>query len=105
MASRAVVKEIGAGQDMACPKPYGGCGELVRFNIHVPRPHKLQVIANVYWNGKWERVEHWHLACYLNAGQPYGRLRDLKFGDQLMKALKNCRIGTQFSEIVKIPLR
>jgi hypothetical protein len=30
------------------------------------------VIANVYDNGTWIRVEHYHADCYDEAGQPYG---------------------------------
>ena len=31
-----------------------------------------QVICNVYTNGNWERVEHFHAECYEEAGRPYG---------------------------------
>ncbi|MGI8777905.1 MAG: hypothetical protein ACR2LJ_11145 [Acidimicrobiales bacterium] len=31
-----------------------------------------QVIANIYVNGRWDRVEHYHAECYEGAGQPYG---------------------------------
>jgi hypothetical protein len=30
------------------------------------------VIANVYENGVWARVEHYHADCYAEAGAPYG---------------------------------
>ena len=29
-------------------------------------------IANVYENGVWNRVEHYHAECYEAAGEPYG---------------------------------
>jgi hypothetical protein len=31
-----------------------------------------QVIANVYVDGVWARVEHYHAECYDAVGQPYG---------------------------------
>ena len=31
-----------------------------------------QVICNVYEGAKWQRVEHYHVACYDDAEQPYG---------------------------------
>jgi hypothetical protein len=31
-----------------------------------------QVICNVYVDGRWNRVEHYHEACYVEAGEPYG---------------------------------
>ena len=31
-----------------------------------------QVIANVYVDHVWARVEHYHSECYETAGQPYG---------------------------------
>jgi hypothetical protein len=31
-----------------------------------------QVIANVYREGNWVRVEHYHAECYDQADQPYG---------------------------------
>jgi hypothetical protein len=35
------------------------------------------VIANIYWQGRWNRMETWHLPCYVAAGFPYGRLDSL----------------------------
>ena len=34
--------------------------------------HKMQVIANVYVDGRWNRVEHFHDECYLEADSPFG---------------------------------
>ena len=33
-----------------------------------------QVIANVYQDEKWQRVEHFHDECYLVANSPYGTI-------------------------------
>jgi hypothetical protein len=33
---------------------------------------RSQVIANVYVDGVWDRVEHYHAECYDEAGSPYG---------------------------------
>ncbi|HET7487158.1 MAG TPA: hypothetical protein VFJ85_04470 [Acidimicrobiales bacterium] len=38
----------------------------------VARAQLRQVIANVYVNGVWDRVEHYHAKCYTEADQPYG---------------------------------
>jgi hypothetical protein len=63
--SRAVVRTIEAGSDAYCEH----CGERVKFQAK----HKhQQVICNVYVKGTWDRVEHYHAACYDLAGQPYG---------------------------------
>jgi hypothetical protein len=45
------------------------CGEQIRF---AARTHPRQVIANVYEDGAWVRVEHYHEQCYLEAGSPLG---------------------------------
>ena len=45
------------------------CGTQVKF---VARTQGKQVIANVYENGTWLRVEHFHADCYGEAGEPYG---------------------------------
>jgi hypothetical protein len=39
------------------------------------RAQQHQVIANVYVNARWDRVEHFHGECYLDAGEPYGSAR------------------------------
>jgi hypothetical protein len=38
----------------------------------VARAQLRQVIANVYVDGTWDRVEHYHADCYLEAREPYG---------------------------------
>jgi len=65
MSSRAVERSIEAGNSAACAH----CGDAVKF---VARAHLRQVIANVYVEGTWDRVEHFHAECYEAAGRPYG---------------------------------
>jgi hypothetical protein len=65
MTSRAVERPIEAGNSAICAH----CGEPVKF---VARAHLRQVIANVYVDGTWHRVEHFHAECYGSAGAPYG---------------------------------
>ncbi len=50
------------------------CGNDIGFRgTHGRDRTKLrQIIANVYVNGLWNRVEHFHASCYDEAGQPYG---------------------------------
>ena len=45
------------------------CGAPVKF---VARSQGRQVIANVYADGAWVRVEHFHADCYEEANHPYG---------------------------------
>lgn len=45
------------------------CGAPVKF---VARAQLRQVIANVYVDGSWDRVEHFHADCYVEADSPYG---------------------------------
>ena len=63
--SRAVLRSIEAGSSAICIT----CDEQVKFKAKVKAQ---QVICNVYENGKWNRVEHYHLDCYAAAGEPYG---------------------------------
>ena len=65
MTSRAVQRRVEAGSSAMC----AACGDQVKFTAKVL---KHQVIANVYVDGKWDRVEHYHAECYTEAGQPYG---------------------------------
>ena len=65
LGSRAVTRPIEAGNSAFC----AACGEAVKF---VARARGHQVIANVYEKGVWNRVEHYHLECYEEAGEPYG---------------------------------
>ena len=63
--SRAVVRTVEAGNSAMCAH----CGAQVKF---VARAQLKQVIANVYEDGVWKRVEHFHQDCYGEAGEPYG---------------------------------
>lgn len=63
--SRAVVRAIEPGCAATCVK----CDEPVKF---IARLNGRQVIANVYDNGHWKRVEHFHFECYGEAASPYG---------------------------------
>lgn len=45
------------------------CEERVKFRA---RERHQQVICNVYIDGAWDRVEHFHEPCYAEAGKPFG---------------------------------
>lgn len=65
LTSRAVVRLIEAGNAAVC----AACHKPVKFSAKA----KLhQVIANVYVDRVWTRVEHYHAGCYEEVGQPYG---------------------------------
>jgi hypothetical protein len=63
--SRAVTRLIEAGNTATCTL----CKLPVKFRA---KSRLQQVIANVYIDGVWDRVEHYHVDCYEKAGQPYG---------------------------------
>jgi hypothetical protein len=63
--SRAAARRIEPGSSVYCAR----CDEQVKF---VAKSKALQVICNVYVDGRWARVEHFHAACYAEAGEPYG---------------------------------
>ncbi len=64
-SSRAVTRLIEAGNTATCA--------ICRLPVKFRAKSKLQqVIANVYTDGVWERVEHYHVDCYENASRPYG---------------------------------
>ena len=63
--SRAALRPVEAGNYVDCAR----CGERVKFQA---KARKLQVICNVYVDGRWNRVEHYHAECYEEAGQPHG---------------------------------
>jgi hypothetical protein len=65
MTTRAVLRQVEPGNDAVCVH----CRTAVKF---AARTHPQQVIANVYVGGAWDRVEHYHEVCYLEAGAPYG---------------------------------
>ena len=63
--SRAVQRRVEAGCSAMC----ASCDLQIKF---AARQNRQQVIANVYVDGRWDRVEHFHLECYVEAGEPYG---------------------------------
>jgi hypothetical protein len=63
--SRAVVRNIEAGSTAEC----ASCGDRVKFQAKL---RMQQVICNVYVDGHWDRVEHYHHECYQQAGEPHG---------------------------------
>ncbi len=63
--SRAVERLVEPGNSAVCVH----CRQPVKF---VARAQHRQVIANVYVDGAWDRVEHFHSPCYETAGAPYG---------------------------------
>jgi hypothetical protein len=65
LASRAVTRLIEAGMMATCPT----CEQTIKFSARV---RAKQVICNVYEDGRWMRVEHYHDGCYAQAGEPYG---------------------------------
>ncbi len=65
LTSRAVIRTIEAGNSATCAT----CGRPVKFSA---KARLQQVIANVYIDHVWARVEHFHAECYEAAGQPYG---------------------------------
>lgn len=67
--SRAVVRYIEAGSSVSCAH----CGSGVVFRA---RQRIQQVICNVYDDGRWLRVEHYHRDCYDLAGAPHGPADD-----------------------------
>lgn len=65
MVSRAVQRRVEAGSSVICV----ACDQQVKFAAKLNRQ---QVIANVYVEGRWTRVEHFHAECYEGAADPYG---------------------------------
>lgn len=63
-----MVRAVEPGNDAVCEY----CQMPVKF---AARAQQHQVIANVYVNARWDRVEHFHGDCYLDAGEPYGPAR------------------------------
>ncbi|SHE38861.1 hypothetical protein SAMN02745225_00475 [Ferrithrix thermotolerans DSM 19514] len=68
-SSRGVRRRVEPGEGSTC----ASCGQAIRFSMKAPTH---QIIANVYENGVWNRVEHFHDTCYLSAGLPYGKARE-----------------------------
>lgn len=70
LGSRAVVRRIEPGTRERCPH----CRKFVMFEVW-KGGRAQKVIANVYVRGRWDRIEHYHEACYTAAGEPYGPAR------------------------------
>jgi hypothetical protein len=64
-ASRAVTRRIEPGNAAYC----SACNGLLAFRA---TQYLTQIIANVYVDGEWDHVEHYHPEHYGDAGQPYG---------------------------------
>ena len=65
LKSRAVLRLIEPGCAVDCVH----CNQRVKFQARI---RGQQVICNVYVDGAWDRVEHFHAECYGEAGSPYG---------------------------------
>ena len=63
--SRAVTRPIEPGSSVVC----ASCKQPVKFTA---KARRWQVIANIYVDGVWNRVEHYHAECYEGVGRPYG---------------------------------
>jgi hypothetical protein len=63
--SRAVLRLVEPGNDAICSH----CRRQVKFAARI---HPRQVIVNVYEQGIWQRTEHFHEDCYIEAGEPFG---------------------------------
>jgi hypothetical protein len=50
------------------------CDRPIKFSA---RAKPRQVIANVYEEATWQRVEHFHEECYEALGKPYGEATPL----------------------------
>ena len=69
-STRAVVRLVDPGNEAICCH----CDRQIKF---AARTHPRQVIANIYENGSWQRVDHFHEECYGEAGEPYGSAAEL----------------------------
>lgn len=67
--TRAVRRPVPQGSTVMC----AGCATMVKFAAKVRRH---QIIANVYVDDRWNRVEHYHPECYASAGEPHGAVRE-----------------------------
>lgn len=63
--TRVVLRQVEPGNAAVCTH----CDRPIKFSA---KEKPRQVIANVYENGTWKRVEHFHEECYVSVGEPYG---------------------------------
>ncbi len=61
-----MLREVVPGSHVDCAR----CGQPVKFRA---RLRHQTVICNVYDEGRWMRVDHYHADCYREAGRPYGQ--------------------------------
>lgn len=71
--SRAVKRKIEPSTSGSPQAFCDYCGLVIKFRA---RHKEYTVICNVYVDGKWDRVEHFHEACYDEAERPHGEARD-----------------------------
>lgn len=78
--TRAVTRAIRPGNESIC----AWCEEKILYTAVRKLRH---VIVNVYEGGKWSHVVQYHVStrlereCYLEAGEPYGKLEGLPAGE------------------------
>jgi hypothetical protein len=84
VGTRSVVRMIEAGGEEICPTGRGGCGERVKFSAQTPSKFRKKVVANIYWQSTWNRIEVWHLHCYGRAGYVYGVPTNLNPEDKVI---------------------
>jgi hypothetical protein len=65
LGTRVVERNIVAGTSAYCT----GCDQPVKFRA---KDKAKEAIANVYLDGMWDHLEHWHSECYAAAEEPYG---------------------------------
>jgi hypothetical protein len=71
MGSRAVIRRI--EPDGIWPKcPH--CQIDIKYKARDSEDKRKKVVCNVYEGEKWDRVEQFHLPCYIEAGQPHGQV-------------------------------
>lgn len=70
IGTRAVEKNLLSGNQEYCS--YEFCSYPRHIIISKTRFPIKEIIANVYFEDKWQRVEHFHSDCYDKMGNPYG---------------------------------
>lgn len=63
-----MLRSVDPGSSASCV----ACGKPIKFSAKNPQ---RQVIANVYVEGRWDRVEQFHSPCYDEQGHPFGEPR------------------------------
>jgi predicted hydrocarbon binding protein len=65
LGTRSVELLVNAGLIAWCTH----CDKTIKFQA---MQRNSYIVVNVYKDDKWNRVEMYHPACYLEAGLPYG---------------------------------